>query len=484
MVGARAVFLSAGVLASFAVFVTLTAVQPALGAGVAVGVFLLGVVGHVFGRLPQIYLWLLGGGLVGYAFFGRGFAYVGYSPVFVGEVLLLAGVLTLVAHGRALRSASSPLMWPPLAFMLVGLASTLPYVGAHGLDALRDGVLWGYAAFAFVVAGLVTEERQIWSAVRRFRAIIPVYLFFVPVMTVLITATDFTGPFTPFSDTRLITFKSGDIAVHLSGILAFLMLNVDGRVRSRADLPWWHNEWLVWLAWIGSLVTSLSSRAAMLTLAAVATVTMLTRPNTKWLRLGALVALLVLLAVSFDVEVMTERGRVISPETVVVAFQSILDSSVSESDYDGTRDWRLRWWRDIVDYTVFGPYFWTGKGYGVNLATADGYQVWEDESLRSPHNGHLTVLARSGVPGAVVWLVLNLAWATALLTASRKRRREGRMAWATLDLWLLVYWLAFVINGSFDVFFEGPQMGIMYWCLLGFSVTALRLQASSERTPA
>ena len=27
------------------------------------------------------------------------------------------------------------------------------------------------------------------------------------------------------------------------------------------------------------------------------------------------------------------------------------------------------------DYTVFGDYFWTGKGFGINLADDDGFQT-------------------------------------------------------------------------------------------------------------
>ena len=33
----------------------------------------------------------------------------------------------------------------------------------------------------------------------------------------------------------------------------------------------------------------------------------------------------------------------------------------------------------IIDYTVFGDYFWTGKGFGISLADDDGFQgtAWQ-----------------------------------------------------------------------------------------------------------
>ena len=77
-----------------------------------------------------------------------------------------------------------------------------------------------------------------------------------------------------------------------------------------------------------------------------------------------------------------------------------------------------RKWNAIFDYTVFGPYFWTGKGYGINLLDDAGLQVLAmtvGSPERSPENSHLTILARSGVPGFLLWVVLQLTWAVAIL---------------------------------------------------------------------
>ena len=72
----------------------------------------------------------------------------------------------------------------------------------------------------------------------------------------------------------------------------------------------------------------------------------------------------------------------------------------------------------ILDYTAFGDHFWTGKGYGINLADSDGFQVvWEGSPLRSPHNSHLTFLARSGVPGLALWALLQATVFFSLLRA-------------------------------------------------------------------
>ena len=65
---------------------------------------------------------------------------------------------------------------------------------------------------------------------------------------------------------------------------------------------------------------------------------------------------------------------------------------------DATKEWRTDWWHDIANYTLHGDYFWGGKGYGINLADDDGYQVG-DETLHPATQRAHDDLARSGVVG-------------------------------------------------------------------------------------
>ena len=76
----------------------------------------------------RVFLVALAGVLAGYMFLGRGFAHVGMRPIFVGEVVLVLGLL---ATGYAivrlrLRPAPSPIVWLLLAFMVLGAARTVP----------------------------------------------------------------------------------------------------------------------------------------------------------------------------------------------------------------------------------------------------------------------------------------------------------------------------------------------------------------------
>jgi O-antigen ligase len=135
-------------------------------------------------------------------------------------------------------------------------------------------------------------------------------------------------------------------------------------------------------------------------------------------------------------------------------------SSIFNPNAEGTLNdnkvWRLVWWAKIIDYTFGGEYFVAGKGLGMSLA-ADDVPGAEDADLRSPHNFHMTVLARYGVPFFMLWLV----W---LYLHFRRIRKKGL---DPLSLMLLVISLAFVFNSSFDVYLEGPMGAFPFWTFIG-----------------
>ena len=166
-------------------------------------------------------------------------------------------------------------------------------------------------------------------------------------------------------------------------------------------------------------------------------------------------------------------GREISPSQWFTNLLSIFGSS-SRADLDGTRAYRLAWWSAIMDYTVYGPYFWTGKGFGVNLADDDGFQGTLDHSLRAPHNSHMSVLARMGVPGLVLWVLLQGAFAIGLVRAVREHRRADDRMMADHGAWILVVWAAMMVDTSFDPYLEGPQGGIWFWVVFGLGLVAMR----------
>src|SRR5690606_13033946 len=97
---------------------------------------------------------LLGVAVFGYAVAGRGFAYLGVPPVFVGEVVLAAGLALAAWEGSLGRGLALAPMKVLLALMLWVGARTVPFLGRYGVDAPRDAMIVGYGLYAVIIAGL------------------------------------------------------------------------------------------------------------------------------------------------------------------------------------------------------------------------------------------------------------------------------------------------------------------------------------------
>jgi hypothetical protein len=403
--------------------------------------------------------------LLGYALFGKGWAYLGVPPLFIGEAVLFCGVVSTLLFGRWRGALAMPAVWPLLLLVAWGLLRTGPDVSRYGAAALRDAVVWGYSAFAFVVVGyLLVAPSRLATLLRRYGQFSRAFLVCTPVLWLVYRFFAASLPRWPWADVPVLLPKGGDVLVHSAGILAFWASGLGGRVALR---------WQLLLAGCVLLVGAFD-RSGLLSFLAVFALCSLLRPRDRsvW-RLAALaLGGLVLLAVTNVRIKMPGREREISFAQLVANVGSVMGPSRA-GDLDDTKQWRLGWWGDIYRYTVEGQYFWGGKGFGVNLADDDGYQVEEDGSLRNPHNGHLTMLARGGVPGFCLWVLVQLGWAWGMLRAYLQSERARDRRWAGLFLFLLAYWLAFMINTTFDVFIEGPMGGVWFWVLYGVGLASL-----------
>ena len=261
-------------------------------------------------------------------------------------------------------------------------------------------------------------------------------------------------PTLPWADNvHVVENKPGDLLVHLAGITAFLVL------RWRRPTPL-----LLALLLVGMAAMMVGNRGGMLGyLLAMAVFAVLKPPSATFGRLAYVAVVLVVLAAVVDTSKVrvNEGNRTLSLDQLGENLKSVFGQS-DQAMLQDTAEWRLLWWAKIVDYAVLGEYRWTGKGFGRNLADEDGFNTDEARSLRSPHSVHMTVLARGGVPGAALWLALHGLWWWALLRAWAEARRRQLTAWQGFFAFCAVYWTAAVVNGSFDVYLEGPMGAIWF----------------------
>jgi hypothetical protein len=420
--------------------------------------------------LGDYYLLLLSGVLMGYALIGRGFAYLGVPPLFVGDFALLIGAAALL-RARCFVAALATLSGLVLAATMIWvLIRTLPFVSVHGVDALRDSVIVMYGGFAFILTGLLLEDS------RRLKTILGYYGSF---LAVFVPAIPFVFAFNryfteyipnlPGYGVPVLQVRPGEVAVHLAGAAVFAL----GGFRKFTLL--WTVLWLAALVMVAA-----TNRGAMLAATLPVGLAALVLGRARQL-VTAMMAAAAILGVAYAIEgslskhreAADSEQRLPGPHQIVENITSIFEQSGYQTE--GTKQWRLEWWHVIVDDTVFGPRFWAGRGFGLNLAEADGFAGNDDSSrppLRSPHNAHLNILARAGVTGLALWALLIVSWLWLLTKSMLAAQLQRQYRWANLFLLIICYVIAILINSSFDVALEGPMQGIWFWCLIGFGTGA------------
>lgn len=463
---------------SFATLGVMVALSPLAAAGFSIGLVLVTLTASR--RLAvTVFCGALVGVLLGYALMGRGFAYLGAAPIYVGEVALGLGVIAAITKWRIRPIAAVHILL--VAFMAWGAARTLPYAAEYGFDAFRDAASWGYGLFALLVWHVV-DQRHVERLKDVYRKFVWLLIIWIPVLAVVWFSAQTSFPRVPGTNVPIPFFKGGDMAVHLTGAAAF---GLSGLLGTRTSLIREPLFWVIWLAGFTS-VAALNRGGMLAMLVAVPTVLLFVRRTRVWIApvfvAAVLVAALSVMNANFGV---IGKDRQLSVGQLVQNSLSIIGES-EDDRLAGTREWRVRWWDTIVNYTVFGDRFWNGKGYGINLAEDDGF-IGRDPSLRSPHNAHLQFLARGGVPGLVLWISVQLAFAFAMLRSAWSNSKARRSEWAALQGWIFAYWAAALINMTFDVYLEGPQGGILFWSLVGLGLATITLSkpggaASEGRT--
>lgn len=421
------------------------------------------------------YLRLLCLCLAGYALLGKGFAYVGYPPLLIGEITMILGLAVLLRSGCWIATlATVPSLVLVALISWVGLLTVAGF-REYGLDSVRDGVVVLYGLFSFVVIALLLEDpRRLSWIVDAYGRFAWYYGLLGAGMVYVTSVFAHAMPIWPLSGVSIVYVKLNEAAVHLAGVGVFVVLGF------RKVRPIW------WAIFALGIVLITPSRGAMLS--CLVPIGMAVVVGGKLRKLAPALAaggLLFILGLATNVEIQTPEGRGIGPAQIVENVASIFGRS-GEGNLDGTKQWRLRWWDAIEDYTLRGPYFWSGKGFGMSLAEADGFVVGQEKGgpiLRSPHNVHYTLLARAGVVGLCLWLAFIAAWFATIFHSILVAKTRGDKTWENLFLWIACYVTAILIDASFDVALEGPMIGIWFWCLTGFGIGAKMIYGGTCRAP-
>ncbi|MGC2659185.1 MAG: O-antigen ligase family protein [Bryobacteraceae bacterium] len=411
----------------------------------------------------SIYFYFLLFLLAAYAVGGHLTAYIGVRPFYIGEIALFCGLISFaigLRRNKSRRIFLTPCSVLLILFMILGAIRTFPYVGQYGIAALRDAVVWIYGAFAFIMGGLLLrDETRLGLILVYFRRFSKFYIAIGSFLWVYITFLQFRVPI--FLMGRAPRYE--EVLIWMGAVTALVFSKVFN----------YSPVWAVLLC-LDVILLFPQNRAGFVAYLSVLLLCWIVNPVSRkfWL-LASVGALIVGFMAILDVHITTGR-RDLSVSQLTTDVESVFDSQSQSTDEQSTKKWRIEWWTKIVDYTIFGDYFWTGKGFGINLATDDHFQVDPRfQTVRSPHSGHMGILAREGVPGFVLWIALNLLWVFSLSSRLLHAKLRSRKHWSALILVVMSFWLASLVVISFGVELEGPMVGIPFWTNYGIGLAII-----------
>ena len=383
-----------------------------------------------------------------YIYFNKGVAYS-----YMAEILLVTSVFILFINRKKFEMGLDRKQLIVGLFILISFLFILTGVFQYPiLSVLRDSLAFQYAWYAFIIYFLKNEYDYIWQKIIQIYKWVPLVLFLNYILFYFIFL--YLPPINIFGDQSIILYKNGDKSVHLliSTILMFLYTENYSKKWLIINTTLIVINFLILLAFTRS--GSVAYIFALFSFFFFSKEFFLNESLRKLLKYVHIIMIIGMgLFVAIDIQG-DAQGRTISLSQITDNFSSIVSTNI-DGNLVENKVWRLIWWAKLVNESFTVQHFFVGKGLGMSLAGNDILNT--DDNLRSPHNFHLTILARFGYIIFITWII----WLVSLFKPLFTRKLAGKTLAITSIL------LAFIINGSFDVFFEGPMGAFPFWTFVG-----------------
>ena len=406
------------------------------------------------GLLFKLYFFIL----TLYVYFNKGIAYS-----YLVEILWFFGVLYLFIYNKKYKLLISTKLKFLLLFIFISFIYIFFAFGKYSLiKIVQDAFIFQYSIFIFILFIFKDDKHLIWDYLFKLYKWLPIILFinfilqfFVPILENV----------SIFGKIPILLYKNGDMGVHLCISSIFLILNYEKFNKKEF-------YFILFFTLYDFLIISSYSRAGMLSylLGLICfyfyTNNLIIKNSFKNVIKYIPYLLLFILPLFITIKVKENfQGRVAGIEQIGQNFTSIFGQAEGQN-LENNEIWRLLWWSKIIDYSFTSNSFFYGKGLGMSLAQTDDITV--DDELRSPHNFHLTIMARFGVIIFSIWAY----WIIITLKPLFSRKLSPKM----LALTCIIF--AFLFNASFDVFLEGPMGAFPFWTFVGL----LYIEEYNEKT--
>ena len=405
--------------------------------------------------------------LLGYFVGERGFAelHLPGTPLYIGEIVLLAGIVRLLLLSRADLWLGVPPLYCLAGLILLSIFSMRRHVWQDWVSSARDAATTYYMLFT-VIACTRNGRWIIIFLCRLFSRFGPLFL---AVIAIQAGFPDFFTNLTPFPDHQhgILRIFSNLWPLHA---MIIAMLGCAGHHSDDSTLP---PAALILL--IGAIALVLLTQCRGATLGGVAALIVfltLLRSKRRWEWSLAAIAVILLLGIvatsilpgnSTDPDVQD----LISAHQVTSKFVSIVANENADFKPNAVH-FRTRWWIDIVDLNlsrfdlaVFG------QGFGANAGAVGGRFDYAP-LVRAAHNSWVNIFWWLGLSGFFLYLLFFAFILRHFYTFIRTRNPLALSYCAPL----FAATIGGMIGSSFDHTFSNPVSCIPLFTLVGSALAA------------
>lgn len=432
--------------------------------------------------------------LAGFLILNYGFAnwsiYIYKFPVPVGHLLSLAALLIafIVIHDKKkalVEFLREPFViaWIGLAaFSLIHLVFDLPRYGGY---AARDASFVAEGAFLFL-GFLWAQDHDDKRTFLNGLGIVFLLTFLYSLTVVqsgrLASISPVSGIFQPVPILGNYSFIYFSLQI---GALFFIMV-IPRTTKYPIALLWilaiLQIGWMLYFQERSTYVTSLA-----LILLALALTDLRQALRISALHVAGFIALIAFSSLFFSIEnINLTGGR--NGEITPIFYAQHLETINPDNNLPNVSpaNWRLEIWREAIGHWLATPVaILVGEGFGkpltdyVQVGGYTGNAVLASSvspgqfsvAVRQPHDIHLTVLARLGIIGFLLWAFINARIIYLFIRSLWKDPKEPFQH--ALILWLFMFYITGMILASVQPWLEFSYGAIPFYIVLGFSIAIL-----------
>ena len=426
----------------------------------------------------RIVLWTIGA----YIVLNAGFEMVRIPPVGagvpVGELVLVCSLCIINLLILLPRMAAEVWLLPILVWWGMSLSRSLVDTTIGGAWSFRDASQAIESLYLVVGFWLVSEPGYVEDFFTWLRKLLTLLAFYGLLFPFAGTLQKFSPKLPGVASTysSSILFQVTNSPEMLLWAACWLLIDRSSRHRIRTTL------WACLL--VAFSVAFSQERTIYVEVLIVGVVLLLVRRKvaTKWamvLLFGVVIIGIVSLS---GLELKGRLGKTISLDFIAQHFEAISGSAQTEGleGAAGGVGQRIEWWNHIYSQLRSSPadaIF--GLGYGVPLTNFHG----PNGVVREPHNSYISVVARLGLSGFIVWTMMQVSLYASWWRSYRLCKRLGWKREQNNLLLLFVFCVLIAVIAIGEDGFEKPFNAIPYYLFMGVVLRYgrhLRLWASSQ----